>query len=75
LSTPAQDKKRSQVAPLKLLFESGSPGRSGIDWATEGGAVAESIPAHLLRGEIDGFPELGELEVVRHFTGLSQRNF
>ncbi len=75
MSVPAQDKKRSQVAPLKLLFESGSPGRSGIDWATEGDGAAESIPAHLLRREIDGFPELGELEVVRHFTGLSQRNF
>jgi glycine dehydrogenase subunit 2 len=33
------------------------------------------IPAVLLRGDIAGFPELGELEVLRHFTGLSQRNF
>jgi glycine dehydrogenase subunit 2 len=29
----------------------------------------------LLREEIGGFPELGELEVLRHFTRLSQRNF
>ena len=29
-----------------------------------------SIPARLLRRDIDGFPELGELEVLRHFTGL-----
>jgi len=63
------------VAPPKLLFESGSPGRSVIDWAPEGGKAEEAIPAHLLRREIDGFPELGELEVLRHFTGLSQRNF
>jgi glycine dehydrogenase subunit 2 len=28
-----------------------------------------------LRDEISGFPELGELEVLRHFTRLSQRNF
>jgi glycine dehydrogenase subunit 2 len=28
-----------------------------------------------LREEIGGFPELGELEVLRHFTRLSQRNF
>ncbi|MEO6163380.1 MAG: aminomethyl-transferring glycine dehydrogenase subunit GcvPB [Candidatus Binatia bacterium] len=75
MSEPAQDKKRSQVAPPKLLFESGSPGRSAIEWAEEGGKVEESIPSHLLRRDIDGFPELGELEVLRHFTGLSQRNF
>jgi glycine dehydrogenase subunit 2 len=28
-----------------------------------------------LRRDISGFPELGELEVLRHFTRLSQRNF
>jgi glycine dehydrogenase subunit 2 len=28
-----------------------------------------------LRDDISGFPELGELEVLRHFTRLSQRNF
>ncbi|MDP9131103.1 MAG: aminomethyl-transferring glycine dehydrogenase subunit GcvPB, partial [Candidatus Binatota bacterium] len=75
MSEPAQDKKRSQLAPPKLLFESGSPGRSAIEWAGEGGKVEDSIPSHLLRRDIDGFPELGELEVLRHFTGLSQRNF
>ena len=75
MSEPAQDKKLSAVAPPKLLFESGSPGRSAIDWAAEGGKVEESIPSHMLRRDIDGFPELGELEVLRHFTGLSQLNF
>jgi glycine dehydrogenase subunit 2 len=29
----------------------------------------------LLRDDIPGFPELGELEVLRHFTRLSHRNF
>ena len=32
-------------------------------------------PPRLLRDDIAGFPELGELEVLRHFTRLSQRNF
>jgi glycine dehydrogenase subunit 2 len=63
------------AAAPRLLFESGSPGRSAIGWAAEGGKVEDAIPAHLLRHAIDGFPELGELEVLRHFTGLSQRNF
>ncbi len=45
-------------------------------WPAEaGGDAAGLIPAALLRDEIAGFPELGELEVLRHFTGLSQRNF
>ena len=34
-----------------------------------------AIPAPFRRDDIAGFPELGELEVLRHFTGLSQRNF
>jgi glycine dehydrogenase subunit 2 len=57
------------------LFESGSAGRSAVLWPAEAGRVEDAIPANLLRGDIDGFPELGELEVLRHFTRLSQRNF
>lgn len=33
------------------------------------------IPAHMLRGSKPCLPELSELEVVRHFTRLSQKNF
>ena len=62
------------VAP-KLLFESGSPGRSGLYWPAESETGPTSIPPAFLREDISGFPELGELEVLRHFTRLSQRNF
>ena len=58
----------------KLLFESGSPGRSAFFWPEEK-APADAIPPALLRSELGGFPELGELEILRHFTNLSQRNF
>ncbi|MBM2802439.1 MAG: gcvPB [Deltaproteobacteria bacterium] len=75
MSELSQDKKRSQVAPPKLIFESGSPGRSAVDWPSEVSDVGELIPASLLRDDIPGFPELGELEAVRHFTCISQRNF
>src|SRR5581483_706798 len=44
-------------------------------WPAEAGRVEDAVPAGLLRGDIAGFPELGELEVLRHFTRLSQRNF
>jgi glycine dehydrogenase subunit 2 len=75
LSEASQDSKRSRVAAPKLLFESGSSGRSAFDWPAEGGQVEGGIPPELRRDDIPGFPELGELEVLRHFTILSQRNF
>jgi glycine dehydrogenase subunit 2 len=58
-----------------LLFESGSPGRSAFYWPDEAETVSETIPPDLTRDEISNFPELGELEVLRHFTILSHRNY
>jgi glycine dehydrogenase subunit 2 len=75
LSKPSQDRKPEKFAESKLIFESGSPGRSAVVWPVETDAGIETIPAALLRDDISGFPELGELEVLRHFTRLSQRNF
>ena len=59
----------------RLLFESGSPGRTAFYWPAEEGHGTKHIPDSFLRDDIPGFPELGELEVLRHFTRLSQRNF
>jgi glycine dehydrogenase subunit 2 len=53
----------------------GSPGRSAFYWPSDEGKGCGNIPSALLREELSGFPELGELEVLRHFTRLSQRNF
>ena len=75
LSQPSTIKHQSQATPPRLLFESGSSGRSGFYWPPEDGNSQGMIPESLLREEIPGFPELGELEVLRHFTRLSQRNF
>lgn len=36
--------------------------------------VEEILPSHLTRGPVEGLPEVSELEVVRHFTRLSQWN-
>ena len=68
-SAPGSGRRSS----LPLIFESGSPGRSGFFWPEEKGSSA--LPPELLREEISGFPEMGELEVLRHFTRLSQLNF
>ena len=59
----------------RLLFESGSPGRTAISWPDETASVSDNIPESYLRQDIPDFPELGELELLRHFTRLSQRNY
>jgi glycine dehydrogenase subunit 2 len=74
LSEQSQLDQRKPAAAPRLLFESSSPGRSGFSWPEER-AASQTIPASFLRDEIADFPELGELEVLRHFTRLSQRNF
>ncbi|HWP60644.1 MAG TPA: aminomethyl-transferring glycine dehydrogenase subunit GcvPB [Candidatus Acidoferrales bacterium] len=68
--SPAADAR--QEPPL--IFERGSPGRTSFFWPERREAPAE-IPSRLLRREIPGFPEVGELEVMRHYTTLSQRNY
>ena len=75
MSAPSPNSQRSRVEEPKLIFESGSPGRSAVVWPAEPGKVEDFLPAALLRRDIASFPELGELEVLRHFTRLSQRNF
>ena len=75
MSKPSVNNQRSRARAPKLIFETGSPGRSGFSWPAEDGKLEEHIPSALLRSDIANFPELGELEVLRHFTRLSQRNF
>jgi len=61
-----------------LIFEHGSAGRTAVSLpedATDTSISESSIPFSLLRGEIDGFPEVSEVELVRHFTRLSQWNY
>src|SRR5512143_2212657 len=60
-----------------LVFEHGSRGRTGVSLPPAGGDFdpARELPGALLRGEVEGMPELSELEMVRHFTRLSQWNW
>jgi glycine dehydrogenase subunit 2 len=69
---------RGLVYNEPLIFEQGSPGRIG--YSLPPCDVPEQrpdrlIPAHLLRGEIPGLPEVSEVDVVRHFTRMSQWNY
>ena len=74
MSERSQDSNGRKIAP-RLIFETGSPGRSGFFWPEDTKTKSEWIPARFLRGEIEGFPEMGELEVMRHFTRLSHLNY
>lgn len=62
----------------KLIFEYGAPGRRAatmpsMDVPTE--PLENIIPRDLLREQPAPLPEVSEIEVVRHYTHLSQRNF
>ncbi len=61
----------------KLIFEISQPGRRGYELPAnkyDTDALA-GIPSDLLRkGELE-LPEVSELDVVRHYTNLSNKNF
>jgi glycine cleavage system P protein (glycine dehydrogenase) subunit 2 len=61
-----------------LIFERSSPGKSGVELpALDVPAVTpqEALGAEFVRDEVEGFPEVSELEVIRHFTRLSTWNY
>jgi len=69
---------RPGLLPEPLIFERGACGRTGalVDPAAAGGPASTDVLPPALRREDDlaGLPEVGELDVVRHFTRLSQWN-
>jgi glycine dehydrogenase subunit 2 len=58
---------------VPLIFETGETGRANR-YFPNGRSLEEFLPAHVLRGALP-LPDNSELEVVRHFTKLSQRTF
>src|SRR3990167_2809558 len=56
-----------EVESLLPLFEKGGVG--GIS------NLCNDIPSSLLRNDLPQLPEVSELQVVRHFTNLSKKNF
>jgi glycine dehydrogenase subunit 2 len=59
-----------------LIFERGSSGRSGWGVPPPVEASVPSLPPELRReDDLAGMPEVGELEVLRHFVRLSQWNY
>lgn len=61
----------------KLIFELSRPGRKAYSLPSDnfGTDGLDAIPAALRREKKAELPEVSELEVVRHFTNLSSKNF
>lgn len=59
----------------QLIFEHSRPGRRAYAQAPIGEADISEIPEGLRRESDLGLPEVSEMDVVRHYTRLSQRNF
>ena len=60
---------------MKTLFGQSVPGRRGVRPPRRDVPTTINIRPALLRAAPPRLPELSELDVVRHFTRLSQRNF
>ena len=60
--------------PEKHLMELSHAGRIGVALPASDVPSAAAVPAELLRRELR-LPELSQLDVVRHFTRLSQLNY
>lgn len=60
---------------MKLLFEKSKKGRSGVTLPElDVMEKKDLIPKDFLRDDLN-LPELSEVDIVRHFTELSRRNF
>ncbi len=59
-----------------LIFEISRKGRSAkAQWPSVVTKECDDIPASLLRQDVPNLPETSELQVVRHYTNLSRKNF
>jgi len=58
-----------------LIFEHSSQGRKGAPQSPTERASTAAIPDSLLRKSRAPLPEVSELQAVRHYTRLSQKNF
>jgi glycine dehydrogenase subunit 2 len=60
---------------MKTVFAKSQKGREGVWPGRPERDVPHYLPENLLREAAAGLPELSELDVVRHFTRLSRKNF
>jgi len=75
---PSELQGAGLVPPEPLIFEMGSPGACGVSLPPDDVPAVEpssAIPRELLADEPPLLPEVGECDVVRHYTRLAHRLF
>ncbi|MGB7754235.1 MAG: hypothetical protein WCF88_21970, partial [Candidatus Acidiferrales bacterium] len=81
LETPIRNvgKARTHVSQNEgLIFEQSAPGKRGMELPPlDVPAVdpTKALGSEFTRAAIEGFPEVSEIEVIRHFTRLSTWNY
>ena len=60
----------------KLIFDLSKAGRQGYSLPSRSwNATLADLPSCLCRSDVPALPQVSELDVVRHYTNLSQMNF
>ena len=70
--------RQGQLKQEPPIFERGGRGRVGYSLPLLDVPEVDAEDAwgsDLVRGEVSGFPEVSEVDVVRHFTRISQHNY
>ena len=60
---------------MKTVFAKSVPGRTGVLPKRPDKTASDMLPSGLLRKNRPALPELSELDVVRHYSLLSKRNY
>jgi glycine dehydrogenase subunit 2 len=60
---------------MELIYEKSVAGRTGVRVPLSDVPRANGFPANLRRADAAAFPEVSELDLVRHYTNLSRLNF
>src|SRR5579871_2864450 len=75
---PTPEQSTPQTAPAKevepLIYSLGAPGRKVSTLMLRCDVPESELPQDLMRDDLD-LPEVSELDVVRHFVRLSQKNY
>ncbi|HTD09421.1 MAG TPA: aminomethyl-transferring glycine dehydrogenase subunit GcvPB [Solirubrobacteraceae bacterium] len=67
-----------QREPARTIFQKGAPGRRAFmcpDMDVPHVDVSELLPERFRRSQAPRLPEVSEPEIVRHYVGISKRNF
>ncbi|MFQ5470600.1 MAG: aminomethyl-transferring glycine dehydrogenase subunit GcvPB [Gammaproteobacteria bacterium] len=60
---------------IDTIFDKSHVGRVNASQIAQSTSHSNDLPDHLLRQNLPLLPEVSEMQVVRHYTSLSQKNF